>query len=177
MKSRLSQLILACLVCTAALVGYGILYRAVAAKSVAVTVLQDSIDAKTKVVSRMAITRSALAETSGDEAVVQNYFLSKTAIVAFIDSLEARARAIGVTTISVLSVSTGGTSAQPTFTFTLSIKGTFDAVMRTIGAIEYSPYAASISTLSVGQNAKNDWQASFTFLVGSSATTTSPNTL
>jgi hypothetical protein len=107
---------------------------------------------------------------------VQHYFISETGVVAFIDNLEALGRVSGAAAIKVLSVSTGDVSAQPTFTFSLSIKGTFDAVMRTIGAIEYAPYAISISSLSIGQDAKNDWHANLTFLVGASTTSTPPNT-
>ena len=176
MKSHLIQLILALVVCAAALVGYWVWYGAVASTSAAVTALQSQIDTKTRVANRMATTRSALAEIVGDEAVVQNYFISETGVVAFIDSLEALGRVNGATAVNVLSVSTGGASAQPTFTFTLSIKGTFDAVMRAVGAIEYAPYDISISSLAIGQDAKNVWHADLTFLVGTSAASAPPNT-
>lgn len=176
MKSHLMQLILALVICIAAIVGYGILYGAVASTSAAVTALQSQIDTKTRVVSRLATTRSALAEIVGDEVVVQNYFISETGVVAFIDGLEALGRVSGATAVRVLSVSAGGASAQPTFTFTISIKGTFDAVMRTVGAIEYAPYAISISSLSIGQDAKNVWYADLIFLVGASAASAPPNT-
>lgn len=176
MKSHLAHLIFALVICTAAIVGHGIWYGSVASTSAAVTALQSQIDIKTKVANRMAATRSALAEIVGNEAVVQNYFISETGVVAFIDSLEARGRATGSTTVSVLSVSTDGASAQPAFKFALSIKGRFDAVMRTVGAIEYAPHAISISSLSIGQDAKNVWHADLIFLVGASATSTPPNT-
>lgn len=176
MKSTFIQLILALVVCTAALVGYWVWYGTVASTSAAVTALQSQIDTKTRVASRMATTRSALAEIVGDEAVVQNYFISETGVVAFIDGLETLGRTNGATAVNVLSVSTDGASAQQMFKFTLSIKGTFDAVMRTVGAIEYAPYAISISSLSIGQDTKNDWHADLTFLVGASATSTPPNT-
>lgn len=176
MKSAFIHLILAFVICAAALVSYGILYRAVATASVAVTALQSQIDAKTKVVSRMAATRAAFADIAGDEAAVQQYFISETGVVAFIDDLEALGRVNGAATTKVLSVSADDASAQPTFTFALSIMGTFGAVMRTVGAIEYAPYAISISSLSVGQNAKNDWHADLTFIVGSNATSAPPKT-
>lgn len=172
MKSTLIQLILALVVCAAALVGYWVWYGAVTAKSTTVAMLQSQIDTKTKVVNRTATTRSALADIAGDEAAVQNYFISETGVVAFIDGLEALGRVNGATAVNVLSVSVGGASAQPTFTFALSIKGTFDAVMRTVGAIEYAPYAISISSLSVGQDAKNNWHADLTFFVGANAART-----
>jgi hypothetical protein len=172
MKSTLIKLILALVVCASALVGYWVWYGVVATASVAVTTLQNQIDTKTSIVSRTATTRSALADIADDEDAVQNYFISETGVVAFINSLEALGRASGAATVSVLSVSAGNALPQPTFTFTLSIKGTFDAVMRTVGAIEYAPYAISISSLSVGRDAKNEWHADLAFTVGSSAIST-----
>jgi len=176
MKSSLVRLVLACVLCAAALIGYWIWYGAVSAKSAATTALQSQIDTKTAAASRMAATRSALAEIVGDEAMVRNYFISETGVVAFIDSLEARGRTTGSTTVSILSVSTDGAFAQPAFKFALSINGTFDAVMRTVGAIEYAPYAIAISSLSIGKDAKNVWHADLTFFVGASATSVPPNT-
>lgn len=166
MKSPFSQLILAISVCAVSLIGYGVSYIAISDKSAAVTLLQSQIDTKTGAVSRIATTRAALAEIAGDETIVQGYFVPETDVVAFINSLETRGRTQGAT-VSVLSVSTGGTRTRPTISFLLSIKGTFDAVMRTIGAIEYAPYAISIPTLSMNQDAKNSWHADLTLLVGS----------
>lgn len=166
MKSTLAHLAFASAACVAVLAGYGFWYAATAAKSVEVAELQSQIDAKTEAVSRMATTRAALAEIAGDESVVRGYFVPETGVVAFIDDLEARGRALGAA-VSVLSVSTGGGGAEPTLQFALSVKGTFDAVMRTVGAIEYAPYAISISALSVGQDAKDLWHADLKLRVAS----------
>jgi hypothetical protein len=175
MKSPLIHLILALLVCIAALIGYGVWYATIVDMSTSVATLQNQIDTKIEAVSRVTTTQAALAGIAGDEAVVQSYFVPETGVVAFIDDLEARGHSQG-TTVSVLSVSTGGVPAQPTLVFSLSVKGTFDAVMRTVGAIEYAPYAISISALSVGQDDKNSWYANLKLLVGSSATSTATRT-
>ncbi len=172
MKSPLTHFILALTACTIVLVGYGFWYAAVSAKSAAVASLQDQISTKTETISRMAAARATLAELSGDEAVVQGYFVPETGVVAFIDSLESRGQAQGAG-VSVLSVSTSGTTAQPALTLLLTVTGTFDAVMRTIGAIEYAPYDISIATLSVGKgDAKDSWRADLKLLVGSVAADT-----
>ena len=63
-------------------------------------------------------------------------------MVGFINGLEAQGQALG-TTVSVLSVS-AGTGKQPTFMLSLTIEGTFDTVMRTVGVIEYAPYDISL---------------------------------
>ncbi|MFA6414711.1 MAG: hypothetical protein WC217_03820 [Candidatus Paceibacterota bacterium] len=170
MKSPFLHLVLALVVCIAALTGYGFWYSMIANKSVAVTKLQSKIDAKTLAVSRMATTRAALTEIASDEAVVQNYFVPETGVVSFIDGLEERGRALG-STVEVLSVSSENTSARPTLDFNLSVKGTFDAVMRTVGAIEQAPYDISVAALTVGQDVKDSWHADLKLLVGSTSKT------
>lgn len=171
MRTPFVQLALAFAVCAAATAGYWFWYGVVAAKSVSVTALQGRIDANMDAASRRAAARAALADMAGDETVVRDYFVSETGIVAFIDGLEALGRAVGNTTVSVLSVSTGGTGERPAFKFSLLVKGTFDGVMRTVGAIEYAPYAISVSSFSVAKNDKNDWQANLVFLAGSATST------
>ena len=171
MKSPFTHLMFASAACLVVIVGYGFWYAATAAKSVEVTSLQSQIDAKTEAVSRMATTRAALTEIAGDESVVQSYFVPETGVVTFIDDLENRGRSLGAE-VSVLSVSTGGISTRPVLHFALSVKGTFDAVMRTVGAIEYAPYAISVSALSVSQDAKDSWHADLKLRVASVSPTT-----
>jgi len=167
MKSSLAHLLLAGSACALALVGYGFWYAAIANKSAAVAALQENIEAKSETMSRLSAARIALTEISGDEAAVQRYFVSETEAVAFIDSLESLGRSQGAT-VHVLSVSTVRTSAQPALALSLSATGTFDAVMRTVGAIEYTPYALSITALSVGKNgAESGWLATLDLRVGS----------
>jgi hypothetical protein len=171
MRSSFVQLALALAALAAAIAGYWFWYGAVAATSVSVTALQGRIDANMDTASRRAAALAALAGMAGDEAAMRDYFVSETGIVAFIDGLEALGRSIGSTTVSVLSVSASGTGERPAFKFSLLVKGTFDGVMRTVGAIEYAPYAISISSLSVAKNVKNDWQAAIVFLAGSATST------
>jgi len=166
MSSSLPRIIIVLIVCSVALASYGAWYSVLSGKSATVADLQNKIDTKTETVNRLAATRATLASIANDEATVQNYFVQEIGVVGFIDSLEARGRARGAS-MRVLSVSTGGTAAQPALVLTLSAKGTFDAVMRTVGSIEYAPYDLSISTLSVGWDAKDSWHADLTLLVGS----------
>ncbi len=166
MNSSLSNLFIAIAVCIIAFIGYGVWYAAIAAKSAAVANLESRITEKTETASRIASARAALTKIAGDEDVVQSYFVSKTGVVAFIDDLEARGEAQG-TVMDVLSVSTGGVPARPTLILTLTIKGTFDAVMRTIGRIEYAPYDISIMALSLRQSVSDNWHADLKLRVGS----------
>ncbi len=161
--------------CTAALVGYGFWYAAVANESTTVAGLQNQIDTKTETASRIASARTALAEIAGDESVVQSYFVPDTAVVPFIDDLQVRARAQNAT-MKVLSVSVGTDVAEPTLILSLTITGTFDAVMRTVGAVEYAPYDLSLSKLSLGKSDKNIWSASTELIVGSVPASTATST-
>lgn len=173
MKSPFFHFFGALVLCMVVLIGYGVWYAAIAAKSAAVADLQNNIDAKTETVSRIAAARATLAGIASDETAVQSYFVPETGVVAFIDALEARGRAQGVV-VNVLSVSAAGTPREPSLALSLTIRGTFDAVMRTVGSIEYAPYALSVSTLSLAKYDKNDWQADLTLLVGSVPATISP---
>ena len=132
MKAPFFHLVVALPVCVIVLIGYGVWYAAVSAKSAEVVELQRAIDTKTETVNRIAATRATLASIADDETIVRGYFVPETGVVSFIDELEARGEERG-TAISVLSVSTSGAgAARPMLVLALSVKGTFDAVMRTV---------------------------------------------
>ncbi len=166
MKSPLTNVILAGSVCIAIMIGYGALYNYVAAESVTVANTEKQIIAKTGTESRIASTRASLTEIANDETNIQSYFIPETGVVSFIDALQTQAKALNATT-SILSVSMSGIGMQAELKTALTIKGTFDSVMRTIGAIEYMPYDLSISALSLEQDAKNMWHANLNLVVGS----------
>lgn len=174
MKSPLTQLILATLLCGAALVGYGIWYSLIQAKSAHVGALEQQIESNADAVTRVAAARASLAEISSDEASIQSYFISDNDVATFSDALEANYHAPGAT-VKVLSVSKNGSGSTATLTFMVSVDGTFDTVMRTIGIIEYAPYAASLSNISValGDKSKGGWHADVTLIVSSVPTTAS----
>lgn len=155
----------------AAYVGW---YSAISNKSRQVADVQQKIDEANKNMKRIASARAALADIADDEAAVRSYFVPESGVVTFINDLE-RLGATEGSDVRVLSVATSGSSAQPTLLVSLSIKGPFDAVMRTIGAIEYAPYDLSAKKLSVTQDESKLWYADLSLSVGSApnATTTS----
>ena len=166
MKLPYARAFVAFSVSIAIFVGYAVWYAAVANKSAAVASLESRIAAKTETASRIASARSALSGIAGDEDVVQNYFVPETGVVSFINSLEAHGKALE-SSVSVLSVSTEEQETRPMLLLALSIEGTFDAVLRTVGTIEYAPYDLFVSEFSIGQNAKNKWRADLKIRVGS----------
>lgn len=150
--------------CAGALMGYASWYSLVEKKSAVVVRLEDQVTIKTEAASRVASTRASLAEIESDESSIRNYFVSETGIVAFIDGLEARGQGIGAA-IDVLSVSMSEEKTDPTLIFTVAVEGDFDAVMRTVGIIEFSPYALLVSNLSLRRSAAGDWRADLNFRV------------
>lgn len=166
MKSSFLHAAGALALCLAILSGYGVWYAAVAAKSAAVASLQSEIDTKTETMSRVAAARATLSQLADDEAIVQGYFVPEAGIVPFIDAIQTQGRTIGAS-VSVLSVGTAGTASQPSLVLSLSINGSFDTVMRTVGSIEFAPYALSITDFSVSQDAKEGWHADLKISVGS----------
>lgn len=143
-----------------------LLYSVITKKSTMVAILQNQIDEKNERVSRIASSRVALEEIANDEAVVRSYFISENDIVAFIDGLQARGLSQGAV-VKVLSVSTGNINMKPSFILTLTVTGAFDAVMRTAGMIEYSPYNLTISKFSLFKEDKKTWKANIELVVGS----------
>ncbi|MFA5744755.1 MAG: hypothetical protein WC887_00880 [Candidatus Paceibacterota bacterium] len=170
MKFRILNLGIQMIVVVGVLFGYGFWYVGVAAKSVAVAELQNQIATKTETASRISIARAVIAGMIEDKAAVQGYFIPETGIVAFINELELQGQNQN-TTVNVLSVSSDTLGTQPILLFSLAIKGSFDAVMRTVGTIEYMPYDLSISEFSLTQDEKNSWNANLSVRVGSVKTT------
>lgn len=168
MKSPRNQLIVAFAACTVALASYSAWHVLIANKSSAVARLENEIEIKTRAEDRIASARAALAKVAADEALMESYFVSETGVVEFINDLEARGAALGAT-VKVLSVAEDTANAYRALTFVLSIEGTFDAALRTIGSIEYSPRHLRISALSLAQNqdSRGGWRADLRLVVGS----------
>lgn len=169
------RLMLACAVALIALLGYSAWYGVVAGESSAVASMEGEIEAKSAARSRVAAARAVLAEIAGDEATIREYFVPDTGAVSFIDGLEARGRAQGAD-ISVRSISTGKANAHAAFLLTVSIAGAFNAVMQTLGSIEYAPYDLSVANLVLNKNASGTWQATADLAVGLTHATTTTTT-
>lgn len=164
-KSSVIHLIFALTITILMGASYSWWYAEIMRKNDDVASIDSQINLIQRAMSHVTSARAALTEISGDEERLQNYFISETGVVSFIDMLQARGFA-QKTFIDVLSVSIGGTATQRVLLLAVTISGTFDAVMRMVGAIEYAPYDISVSSLSVQQNAKNNWQANLSLTVG-----------
>lgn len=113
--------------------------------------------------------KRALANADAERAAIRGYFVEPEGVVGFLESVEDTARALGadVTVGSVTEV------LNPTqhLTLALKIEGSFTAVMRTIGALEYGPRdivttALTLDTDSGPEGATGAWRATMTMDVG-----------
>lgn len=166
MKSKLLHVGIALVICTASLVGNALWYWKVSDMSVVMANLESKIQEKKMASENISTAKTALARFENSEALITNYFVPEEGIVPFINELETRGRSLGAA-VTVASVSSKGVTGQSEFALSLKVAGTFDAVMRTVGVIEYAPYAVTISKLSLDEDEKNTWRATIELTVGS----------
>ena len=172
MRSPLISFVIWALILLAAVGVYAALKIAVNDKSLAVANLSRQIEAKNVESARLSAVREQLSALANDEAAVEAYFVPESSVVALIDELQGRGRALGASVeIASVAATPGASGARPTIAIALSATGPFDAVMRTIGSIEYAPYDlhATGVTLSEGLDGKT-WSANLNLSVGSSVT-------
>jgi hypothetical protein len=86
----------------------------------------------------VARTDAALAE---DEAALREFFLEEADIVSFTETLKERGRSLG-SSVEVVSASVERGTPRGRILVSVRIRGTYDAVLRTLGAIEYGPQDA-----------------------------------
>lgn len=114
----------------------------------------------------IARAKEAIAALEGDEASVASHFVSPDAIVPFLESLERSGEELG-TEVEVVSVSSPGES-DGRIALALGIKGSFAAVMRTLGTLEYGNEDLRLSSLTLDTLSTDEgstWTAAATFSV------------
>ncbi len=106
-----------------------------------------------------------------DEASITGYFVDTDDVVDFLGSLQATGNAQGAK-VEVVSVSAEPARPHGVLVLALRITGTFDSVLRTLGAIEYQPYDTTLMGLTLdttdGGAAARQWEAAATLRVGNS---------
>lgn len=172
MKGPQLHFVGACILCVIVSIGYVAWYNLIKDTSMQIALTEDQLRAHTQTEKRIAAARASLTQIDGYDAKIRNYFLEESAVSAFIDKLQSDAENKKVK-LEVLSVGKEPVSGHPMLSLTLSITGTFDAVMRTTGGIEYAPYAMSISAYSIQNQSPNVWHATMTLAVGLASTTAS----
>lgn len=173
-RSYLIHLGIALAVLAAALVVYGFWYAALGTLSSEVAGLTAEVAAKNQNVTQAVIAEDELSKLSDEEGAIRGYFVAPADIVPFLESLQTVGAAAGAK-VSVVSVSASPTP-RPHLSLALKITGPFDAVLRTVGAIEYGPHDITTTTLSLdqGQGDVIGWSASLAVDVGAASASPAP---
>jgi hypothetical protein len=171
-------LVIATLVLIGAASLYGFMYYTLTMGKANVGKLSSQIAQKSYQLERNAAARSALSTLSEGETAINQYSVGKDDVVPFLGALQATGKSVG-TTVQVLSVSSQNIAEHSRIALSLSITGSFDAVMRTLGEIEYGPYdgvitSTSLTSEGVGTSSARNWTAATLLSVGTLATTTAP---
>jgi hypothetical protein len=167
-------LIIASLLLAAAIGLYAFGYFTLLANTAKATTLATGVATKTAQLERITQAHAALDTLSNDEATLRQYSIGKEAIVPFLETLQTSGRTLG-TKIDVLSVQDEKDGKHVRVALSLSITGSFDAVMRTLGSLEYSPYDGVLRNLSFdatpAATGTSGWSATAVYSIGIASST------
>lgn len=136
--------------------------------------LESDIQTKTALLNRATRARTQLTSLESEEATINQYSVGKEQVVSFLEAVEGGGRALG-SHVDVLSVNDQVVDGHSRISLSLSITGSFDAVMRTLGAIEYSPYDGVIESVNLDSTPTatgKSWTAGVIYSVGLRASST-----
>ncbi len=174
MKNPLTQLVLSSVLLLVVIGAYGLWYVAVDTENANARERAGEIQTKSQDASRIAAAKATLAALATDEAAVGMHFVSANDIVPFLGGLQSTGAALG-SKVEVVSVgAVPGVAGQGHLNLSVHIAGTFDSVLRTIGALEYAPYDIRLTSLSLDTATKNAWSAAVSFSVGTGPASTTP---
>lgn len=131
---------------------------------------QAALRAEEAAGGRAAFERRAREALVGEEARIATYLVSPGEIVPFLESLEATGDRLGAE-VAVVSVGDAPGAGASRIPLALSVTGSFDAVVRTLGALEYQPYdiritSMTLDTTQAGEAPSGEWMAAAVFSVG-----------
>lgn len=123
---------------------------------------------------RTSSVRRELDEVTRREADIYRRFVGSDTIVTYLEAVEATGRGLGAR-VKVVSVGNAPARAghPAELQMALNISGSFDAVMRTLGAIEYQAYDTTLSNVTLDTPTGESWTATATFLIGTPPSATS----
>ncbi len=160
MNKNLVPLAVAIVIFLALAGGYAFLYQETLRVNSEAATLVSEIAAKESAQARSASVRARLTEVSESETLIAAHLLAKADIVSFLEKLETSGDPFGAN-VYVASVSD---PVDGRITISLSIEGSFPAIMKTLGSIENGTYVTKASNLTF--SASGDvWSAVGTFVV------------
>ena len=171
MKRRaLIELSLALALLIVVLAAYGIWYVAVGKASAEAAALTEEIKVKGIDSARVASAKAALESLAADEETMRSYLVREADVVSFLERLEDAGGSLG-TSVEVVSVGAEEANGREALKLSLKITGSFDGVLRTLGALEYGPYDTRILNVTVDttpgvEGTTGAWAATATLLIG-----------
>jgi hypothetical protein len=170
MKRSVFHLILSILLFLAALAAYAFWYHALAAARGEADTLAAELSAKGASVQNAQAASRALADLGSAQDDVKGYFVAPDGIVSFLEGLQSLGAKLGAR-VAVVSVSANA-APRPHLDLALSVTGSFASVMKTVGAIEYSPYDLVLKTVTIDTSSEGgQWTAALTAAVGTASST------
>lgn len=152
---------------------YGFAYHELQVSKVKAADLALKLNSRTTELARLADARAALTTLAADEQSLSQYSIQKSAIVPFLEQIQSVGKPLGAT-VDVLSVADEKSAGHSRVSLSLTISGSFDAVVRTLGAIEYAPYDAVVSNATLDTVGESKvWTAAVIYSVGVSTSTPS----
>jgi Tfp pilus assembly protein PilO len=150
---------------------YGFAYQQLEAGKEKAATLALQLDGRTVEFARLTQARAALASLASDEEALHQYSIRKESIVPFLEQIQSVGKPLGAT-VDVISVGDEKNPIHARVALSLTISGSFDAVMRTLGAIEYAPYDAVVTNASLDTiEGSKLWTAAVTYSVGVATST------
>jgi hypothetical protein len=173
MKKPLAQIILTAILLVVAIGAYGTWFIQVDSENAKARALAQEIQTKSQDASRIAEAKAALAALAINENSVSTHFVSAK-VVPFLGGIESTGAALK-SKVNVVSVGAAPVDAgQGHLNLSVQITGTFDSVLRTLGAIEYAPYDIHITNLTLDTSAPGIWSAAASFSVGTGPASSTP---
>lgn len=163
MKKELLHFALALLIALIALAAYGLSFMVIAAAREEAAAAAHKVAEIRAEDEATAQAEGALAALAADEAAVEGYLVSPDDIVAFLEELESVGEAQGAR-VEVASVSS--VSSDNRIELAVRVEGTFAAVMRSLGVMEYGPRDLRLKQLildTIASDAGASWSAAATF--------------
>lgn len=156
MNSARLHLILAALFALIVIGGYVAWYLAVQGASDTATSFASDLATKEAVHSHAQASRDEELGLADKQAFTTTHLLNPAEAVSFLEHLEATGRPLGAK-VMVVSVD-DSQKANGSIDIALSVSGTFDAVMRTLGVIEHEVPATTAKTMTLSGSG-GSWSA------------------
>lgn len=170
MTKTLTTLLIVLGILAAALAAYVFWLLHIESMSIRVAELSSQVRERSSEIDRIEEARRTLSSLTEDEARFQQYFVPAEDIAPFFARIERTGRELG-STVEILSVTDDKGAPRRMLTLSTKISGSYSAVMRTVGAIEYGPYFSSLDSIAM-QYDGTQWSAMAVYTIGADTRTT-----